>query len=253
VERTPFVAANWKMYKSIAEAVAFTEDFRPLVEGFTGVDIILCPPYVALEAMREKLVGSRVQLGAQNMHWEAEGAYTGEISPRMLQGLCPYVIVGHSERRAYFGETDEIVKKKLAAGFEYALYPILCVGESLEQREAGETQDFVSAQVKAALEGFKADQLDDLVIAYEPIWAIGTGKAATPEDAVEVINGTIREELARLYGTQVTNRMRILYGGSVKPGNAAPFFDVDGIDGGLVGGASLAPTSFSAIVQTAIG
>jgi triosephosphate isomerase len=250
--RIPFVAANWKMYKSIAEAVAFTEDFKSLVEGFTGVDVILCPPYVALEAMRVKLMGSGVKLGAQNMYWEAEGAYTGEIAPKMLEGLCSYVITGHSERRAYFGETDEIVNKKLAAGFDSGLYPILCVGESLEQREAGETHGFVSSQIQAALEGFKADQLDEMVIAYEPIWAIGTGKAATPEDAAEVINGTIREELTHLYGTPLADRMRILYGGSVKPGNAASFFNVDGIDGGLVGGASLEPTSFYAIVQAAI-
>jgi triosephosphate isomerase len=186
------------------------------------------------------------------MHWELGGAYTGEISALMVKEICDFVIIGHSERRAYFHETDEIVNKKLSRSFTQGLGPILCVGESLEQREAGETQQFVSSQVQAALNGFSADQLNTLVIAYEPIWAIGTGKAATPEDAAEVINDTIRKSLAELYSASVADEMRILYGGSVKPVNAASFFNVDGIDGALVGGASLEPDSFSAIVKAAL-
>lgn len=250
--RTPLVAANWKMHKTIAEAVAFVEDFSPLVRDVSGVEIVICPPYIALDAMRAVLDGTEVQLGAQNMYWETAGAFTGEISPTMLQGLCRFVIIGHSERRAYFGETDESVNKKLAVCFEHDLKPILCVGESLQQREAGDTQGFVSGQIEAALQGFDAPQLANLVIAYEPIWAIGTGKAATPQDAAEVINQTIRTTLSDLFGPSVAEMVRVLYGGSVKPDNAASFFSVDGIDGALVGGASLEAGSFSSIVKAAV-
>jgi triosephosphate isomerase len=240
------------MYKTVAESVTFIEGFKPKVQEFEGVDIVLCPPFVSLFAMRESVQASAIHLGAQNMHWEAKGAYTGEISPLMLTGLCDYVIVGHSERRAYFHETHEIVNQKLIASFEHGLRPILCVGESLDQREAGETKDFVSGQVQAALKGIGVEKLSNMVIAYEPIWAIGTGKAATPEDAVEVINETIRITLAGLFDDPVAEAMRILYGGSVQSGNASSFFDVDGIDGALVGGASLEPDSFCAIVEAAL-
>ncbi|MGD8730852.1 MAG: triose-phosphate isomerase [Anaerolineales bacterium] len=250
--RKPFVAANWKMHKTVAEAVLFIDDFVPRVGNIKRVDIILCPPFTSLPVMREKLENSLIQLGAQNMHWEPEGAYTGEISALMLLGLCDYVIIGHSERRAYFDETDEIVNKKLVASFNNGLRPILCVGESLDQREAGETHEFVSGQVKAALNGFSAEELSRMVIAYEPIWAIGTGKAATPDDADEVINQTIRNTLTELFDPSTADAMRILYGGSVKPGNAKTFFDIEGIDGALVGGASLKPDSFSAIVEAAL-
>lgn len=250
--RTPFVAANWKMHKTIADAVVFLEDFIPRVQGFDRVDIVLCPPFTSLPALSERLAERAIHLGAQNVYWEPEGAYTGEVSARMLNELCQFVIVGHSERRASFEETDEVVNKKLAAAFDHGLRPILCVGESLEQREAGDTQSFVSGQVKAALAGFGTEQLATMVIAYEPIWAIGTGKAATPEDAAEVINETIRKTLSESYGDGVADAMRILYGGSVKPDNAVAFFDVEGIDGALVGGASLKADSFAAIVEAAI-
>ncbi len=250
--RTPFVAANWKMHKTIADAVVFIDDFQKRVSDFEGVDIVLCPPYTALHALSDRLGRGHIHLGAQNMYWEPQGAFTGEISPVMLEELCEFVIVGHSERRAYFDETDEIVNKKLAAAFEHGLRPILCVGESLDQREAGDTQKFVSGQVKAALAGFSAGQLETMVIAYEPIWAIGTGKAATPDDAAEVINNTIRQTLAQSYGESIAVAMRILYGGSVKPDNARSFFEIDGIDGALVGGASLEAESFAGIVQAAI-
>ena len=250
--RTPLVAANWKMHKTITEAIAFTDEFKPLVRAVSEAEVVICPPLMALDALRAALDGTVVQLGAQNMYWETAGAYTGEISPLMLQGLCRFVIIGHSERRAYFGESDETVNRKLAACIKHGLEPILCVGESLEQREAGETQSFVSGQIEAALQGFNEDQLTNLVIAYEPIWAIGTGKAATPEDAADVINQTIRKALASLYGPAVAEQVRILYGGSVKPDNAASFFTFDGIDGALVGGASLEAGSFASIVKVAV-
>lgn len=252
MERTPFIAANWKMHKTIAEAIAFIEQFKPMVKDTNGVDIVICPPYTCINSMHEALHESPIELGAQNVHWEMEGAYTGEISPIMLKGICSFVIVGHSERRAYFKETNEIVNKKLVAAYAQGLRPILCVGESLQQREAGETQDFVSNQVEAALVGLSSDQLQRMVIAYEPIWAIGTGKAATPADAAHVINDTIRKPLAGLFGDETADSMRVLYGGSVKPGNATSFFDVDGIDGALVGGAGLEAGSFAAIVAAAV-
>ena len=250
--RTPLVAANWKMHKTITEAIAFTDEFKPLVRAVSEAEVVICPPLMALDALRAALDGTVVQLGAQNMYWETAGAYTGEISPVMLQGLCRFVIIGHSERRAYFGESDETVNRKLAACITHGLAPILCVGESLEQREAGETHSFVSGQIEAALQGFKEDQLTNLVIAYEPIWAIGTGKAATPEDATRVINKTIRKALTALYRPVIAEQVRILYGGSVKPDNAASFFTVDGIDGALVGGASLEAGSFASIVKAAV-
>jgi triosephosphate isomerase len=240
------------MHKTIAEAIAFVEQLKPLVANMHEVDVVVCPSFTCLSAMQERLHGTSIELGAQNAYWEMQGAYTGEISPLMLKELCSFVIVGHSERRAYFRETDEVVNKKLVALYTQGLRPILCVGESLEQREAGETRSFVSNQVEAALVGLSAEQLESMVIAYEPIWAIGTGKAATPEDAAKVINDTIRKALAGLYGVEAADSMRVLYGGSVKPNNAASFFDVEGIDGALVGGASLEAQSFSAIVEAAV-
>lgn len=250
--RTPFIAANWKMHKSIAEAIAFVESFKPIVPDLHGVEIVLCPPFTALAPLKTEIAGSQVKLGAQNLFWEEQGAYTGEISPVMLRELCTFVIVGHSERRAHFHETDEIVNRKLAACFEHRLHPILCVGESLEQREAGETEAFVSGQIKAALQGVSADDLSTMVIAYEPIWAIGTGRAATPGDAAAVINDTIRKTLTDEIGEREAEAMRILYGGSVKPDNAASYFNIEGIDGALVGGASLEASSFSEIIRAAL-
>lgn len=252
MERVPIVAANWKMHKTISEAVAFIEAFQPKVSEVGEVEIVICPPATALSPLRELVEGGRVQLGAQNVHWEAKGAFTGELSPSMLGELCTFVIIGHSERRAMFGETDGTVSKKLSSSLSEGLRPILCVGESLQQREAGETGTFIAGQVNAALDGLSESEINRIVIAYEPIWAIGTGRAATPDDAAAVIDGTIRATLANSFSQSAAGEMRVLYGGSVKPENANSFFKLDGIDGALVGGASLDPDSFLAIVEAAV-
>ncbi len=250
--RKPFIAGNWKMHTTIEEAVALAQALRAELEGVTGCDVTICPPFPALAAVRESLAGSAIGLGAQNVHWEEQGAFTGEISPPMLEGLCDYVIVGHSERRAIFGETDEWVNKKLHAALAHGLKPILCVGENLQQNQAGETDEFVSGQVRAALKGLTAEQARTITMAYEPIWAIGTGVSATGEGANDVIGGTVRETLAALYGDDVAQMIRIQYGGSVKPGNVAEFMAQPEIDGALVGGASLKATDFAAIVRQAL-
>jgi triosephosphate isomerase len=250
--RKPFIAGNWKMHTTIEEAVALAQALRAELEGVTGCDVAICPPFPALAAVRESLVGSAIELGAQNVHWEEQGAFTGEISPPMLEGLCDYVIIGHSERRAIFGETDEWVNKKLHAALAHGLKPILCVGENLQQNRAGETEEFVGGQVRAALKGLTAEQARTITMAYEPIWAIGTGVSATGEGANDVIGGTVRGTLAALYGDDVAQMIRIQYGGSVKPGNVAEFMAQPEIDGALVGGASLKATDFAAIVREAL-
>jgi len=248
--RTPIIAGNWKMNKTVAEAVSFVQEIREALQGIRGVDKVLCPPFVALVPVRELLAGTDIGLGAQNMYYEEKGAYTGEISPLMLEGLCQYVILGHSERRAYFGETDEGVNRKIKAALAHGLTPIVCVGESLEQHEAGETEAWVSGQVRAALAGLTPEQVRGIIIAYEPIWAIGTGKAATPEGANAVIAGPVRGTIAELYGDEVAQAVRVQYGGSVKPQNIGPFMEQPEIDGALVGGASLKP-DFVDIVRIA--
>lgn len=249
--RTPFIAGNWKMHKTIEEAVVLVEELRAALEGIAGCDVAVCPPTPALAAVREALFGSDIGLGAQNMHWEAQGAFTGEVSPPMLAGLCDYIIVGHSERRAIFGESDEWINKKLRAALAHGLKPILCVGENLQQNQAGETEEFVGGQVRAAFAGINAEQARIVTVAYEPIWAIGTGVPATGAGANDIIGTAVRGTLAALYGDDVAQAARIQYGGSVKPSNAAEFMAQPEIDGALVGGASLCAADFAAIAREA--
>ncbi|MBI2858082.1 MAG: triose-phosphate isomerase [Chloroflexi bacterium] len=244
--RTPFIAGNWKMNTTVAEAVALVKDMRPRLDAVASVEKAVCPPFVSLAAVASALAGSTVKLGAQNVHFEDKGAYTGEISPLMLKGLCEYVIIGHSERRHYFCETDEIVNKKLKAALRAAFKPIMCVGERLEENEAGETEQVVSTQVRAGLEGIPPT--DVLVIAYEPVWAIGTGKAATCDQAQDTIS-LIRSKAAQAFGSDVARRVRILYGGSVTPANISDMMSRPDIDGALVGGASLKAADFVSIVE----
>ncbi len=249
--RVPFVAGNWKMYKTIAEAVALSKELRTELDGVPGCDVAVCPPFTALSVVREVLAGSTLAVGAQDMHWEEQGAFTGEVSPLMLQGLVDCVIIGHSERRTLFGETDATVNKKLHAALAHGLKPILCVGENLEQNRAGETERFVGGQVRAAFAGISAAQARSITVAYEPIWAIGTGVPATAEGANTIIGAAVRGTLAGLYGDATAQAMRIQYGGSVKPDNFAEFAAQPEIDGALVGGASLKAQDFVAIVRGA--
>ncbi len=250
--RKPFIAGNWKMHTTIEEAVALAQELRAALEGAAGCDVAICPPFPALAAVREALAGSAIGLGAQNMHWEEQGAFTGEVSPLILVGLCDYVIIGHSERRTLFSETDEMVNKKLHAALTHGLKLILCIGENLEQNQAGETEEFVGGQIRADFAGITAEQARAITVAYEPIWAIGTGVPATGEGANATIGGTVRGTLATLYGDEVAQAMRIQYGGSVKPGNIAEFMTQPEIDGALVGGASLRAADFAAIVKEAL-
>jgi triosephosphate isomerase len=247
--RKPFLAGNWKMHKTIQEAVELVEAIKGPLSEIDSVDSGVCPPFVALPAVTEVLKGTGIKVGAQNMYWEEQGAYTGEISPLMLAGIADMVVIGHSERRQYFGETDETVNKKIKAALAHDLLPIVCVGESLEQNQAGETEPFVSGQVRGAFEGISADEMKGIVVAYEPIWAIGTGLAATPEQANDVIGGVVRATLAKLYGDDVAQAVVIQYGGSIKPANVHELMAQPDIDGGLVGGASLKAESFIELVR----
>ena len=249
--RTPFVAGNWKMNKSADAAVSFVREIAPQLDAIDGIDIAVCPPFIALSGVAAALAGSRVGVGAQNMYFEESGAYTGEISPTMLQGLCRYVILGHSERRALFGETDEGVNKKILAALAHQLTPIVCVGESLAQNEAGETQSFVSGQVRAAFAGLSDWQAAVCVVAYEPIWAIGTGRSATSQQAEDIIRASVRDVLTDLFGPDTAQAIRIQYGGSVTVDNIAEYMRQPDIDGALVGGASLKPT-FVDLVRSAV-
>ena len=244
--RLPIIAGNWKMNTTIDEAVTLVRDMLDKLDRIAGVEKVLCPPFISLSAVRALLLDSSIKLGAQNLHFEQKGAYTGEISPPMLAGLCEYVILGHSERRQYFGETDEIVNRKVKAALKAGLKPILCVGESLSENEAGKTEEIVTRQIKGALAGI--DFTRDLVTAYEPIWAIGTGKAATGQQANHTI-GLIRHTLSDLYGEPAAQAIRIQYGGSVTGANIAEFISQPEIDGALVGGASLKAPDFISIVQ----
>ncbi|MHB9094191.1 MAG: triose-phosphate isomerase [Eubacteriales bacterium] len=247
--RKPIIAGNWKMYKTVEEAIALVSELSTLLDGCTGVEAIVCPPFTALGAVIEAAEGTNITVGAQNMHWEAQGAFTGEVSPVMLKEMgCKYVILGHSERRQYFGESDKNVNKKVKAAFEYGLLPIVCVGEILEQREQGVTEQVVRTQVEGALAGLDRDRVASLVVAYEPVWAIGTGKTASNEDAQQVI-GFIRDVIAGMYGAGPADNVRIQYGGSVKPDNIAGLMQQQDIDGALVGGASLNAGNFAAIVK----
>lgn len=247
--RRPILAGNWKMNKTIAEAVEFVNAIKEPLAGFTNVEQAVCPPFVALAPVSEALRGSPIKVGAQDMHWEEQGAFTGEVSPLMLKGICDLVIIGHSERRQFFGETDETVNRKLKAALAHGFTPIVCVGESLEQNRAGETAPFVSAQVRAAFADIGAEQARGVIVAYEPIWAIGTGLAATPEDANSTIGGVVRATLRELYGDGVAQAMRIQYGGSISQKNVRELMEQPEIDGGLVGGASLKVDDFITLVR----
>ena len=248
MKRRPLIAGNWKMHKTVPETLAYIEAFKPLVAGVDDRDIMLAPPFTALDAAQRALEGTNIALGAQNCHWEEEGAFTGEVSPRMLADLgVAYVIIGHSERRHIFGETDEMIRRKVEAALRHELVPILCIGERLEEREAGKTLSVLERQLKEGLKGLSASDLRDLVVAYEPVWAIGTGKTATPEQAEEA-HAFCRKLLAGMFGEEFAERTRILYGGSVKPENVVGLMARPDIDGALVGGASLKPDVFARIV-----
>ena len=244
--RMPFVAGNWKMNTTATEAERLVLEMLEKLDSIKGVDKVLCPPFVSLVGIGMMLQSSSINLGAQNMYFEAKGAYTGEISPVMLRELCQFVILGHSERRWYFGETDEIVNRKLKGALANSLKPILCVGERLEENEAGKTKEVVSRQVNAALSGI--EPVRDLVIAYEPVWAIGTGKAASGKQAAATIQ-FIRDVVAKLWNESTAQDLRILYGGSVTSANIAEFVSHPEIDGALVGGASLKAEEFVGIVE----
>ena len=251
--RTPLVAGNWKMFKTIAEARHLVSELVPGLQSIAGVEKVLCPPSTDLMAVAALLEGTDIGIGAQNMHWESSGAFTGEISPAMVAELCRYVILGHSERRQYFAETDTTVNRKVKAALEQGLIPIVCVGETLAEYEAERTAEVVGRQIKLGLAGIELPPGDAaaLVIAYEPVWAIGTGRASTAPDANAVIADVIRAGLRDLFGDEVAQGVRVLYGGSVKPENAVEFFTMPDIDGALVGGASLKAGDFTAITQAA--
>jgi triosephosphate isomerase len=243
------IAGNWKMYKTGDEAVDFVQKLLPQVSGVADRDIMIAPAFTALEAAAAALKGSAVGLGAQDMFWEAEGAFTGQVSPRMLAAAgCRYVIIGHSERRQFFGETDDTVNRKIRAALKSDLVPVMCVGESEKEREAGQTFSILDKQIKDGLEKLVAAELGSLVIAYEPVWAIGTGKTATAAQAEEA-HAFIRSLMEGLFGSGLAASVRILYGGSVKPENASELMAMSDIDGALVGGASLNPDSFAKIVK----
>ena len=250
--RTPFVAGNWKMNKTIAEARDLVSSMSAKLREISGVEKVLCPPFMSLMAASALLEGSGIGLGAQNMHWEEKGAFTGEISPAMVKELCRYVILGHSERRAYFGETDQIVNRKLVVAQAVDLTPIVCVGETLDQYESKRTREVVSAQTRQSLRDVSPAFAPRIVVAYEPVWAIGTGKASNGEEANAVVKDVIRPALAELFGNDTAQAIRVLYGGSVTSSNAAEFFGQPDIDGALVGGASLKLDEFAAIVKAAI-
>lgn len=246
--RLPFIAGNWKMYKTVHEAEATAKQLVSMLPSPLSVEVMIAPPFVALATVAEAIAGSAIALGAQNMHWHAEGAYTGEVSAGMLAAVgCRYVILGHSERRQYFGETDETVNRKLHAALGTGLRAIVCVGESGKQREDGKTFSVLDKQIEIGLKGLSLDDASNAVIAYEPIWAIGTGKTATSQQAQEV-HRYLRQRLAETFGESKAEAIRILYGGSVKPGNISELMAMPDVDGALVGGASLESETFSKIV-----
>lgn len=246
--RRKVIAGNWKMNKTPVEVVEFMENFPELVKD-SEAEVILCAPYIDVMILMKLADDTNIKVGVQNMHYEERGAYTGEVSPRMLRDIgVDYVIIGHSERRAYYNETDESINKKLKSAFKYNLKPILCVGETLTQREEGITKELITTQVRVALEGLTDLQVKNTIVAYEPIWAIGTGKTATANEANEAIRW-IRDEVRKIYGDETADEIILQYGGSVKASNAKELFEMSDIDGGLVGGASLDPTEFSKIVN----
>lgn len=250
--RTPIIAGNWKMFKTPAEAVTFVNELAPRLALFEAAERVVCPPFVALPGVAAALAGTPIKVGAQNVHWEPQGAFTGQIAPPMLQGLVEYVIIGHSEVRQYLGDTDEMINRKAKALLDHGLKPIIAVGESLAQNEAGETESFVGGQVRAAFAGISAEALPNIVVAYEPIWAIGTGRSANPEQANSIIKRAVRDVLAELYGSEAAEGVRIQYGGSVKPDNMYGYMVQPDIDGALVGGASLKVDDFTQLVEQAV-
>ncbi|HQP31856.1 MAG TPA: triose-phosphate isomerase [Deltaproteobacteria bacterium] len=247
--RRALIAGNWKMYKTLADVDAFAAAFAGAVEGVTGRAVVICPPFIYLERLAQAFKGTAIKVGAQNVYWEDQGAFTGEVSAPMLKSLgITFVIVGHSERRQYFGDTDTTVNKRVLAALKSALIPIVCVGETLEQREAGHTMSVIDTQVRLGLKGLSQEQAAGVIIAYEPVWAIGTGRTATPEIAQEV-HAHIRGIIADLFGESIANNTPILYGGSVKPDNIDELMAKPDVDGALVGGASLEAASFERIVK----
>ncbi|MEW6321708.1 MAG: triose-phosphate isomerase [Acidobacteriota bacterium] len=251
--RLPLIAGNWKMFKTIQETVAYVREFGSLVKGLTGVEMVIAPPFTALHAAVEAARGGNVLVAAQDVHWEREGAFTGEVSAGMIREAgAEFVIIGHSERRTLFGETDLEVNRKVHAALTADLTPIVCIGETLAQREANQTLEVLDRQLKAGLDGVTGEQLAGLVLAYEPVWAIGTGRNATPEQAQEA-HAHIRGRLRAWFGVDASEHCHILYGGSVKPENIAPIIEKPDVDGALVGGASLDPRAFAQMVKTAAG
>ena len=250
--RRPIIAGNWKMYKTVQESVDTAIGLKRKFYTFSDADIVICPPFTSLSKVQDEIIDSSIMLGAQNMHWEKEGAFTGETSPHMLKDLgCKFVIIGHSERRNIFGETDSAVNKKVKVVLKYGMVPIMCVGEKLEERDNGTTFEILEKQLVRDLEGLLKEDVVRVVIAYEPIWAIGTGRTATPQQAQEA-HKFIRDFIEKTYDKETSSKIRIQYGGSVKPENIAKLMSQDDVDGALVGGASLDVNSFSEIVQNAV-
>lgn len=249
--RTPFVAGNWKMNKTVAEARELVSAMGKELNKIGKVDIVVCPPFISILAVANLLHDTRIGVGAQNIHWEEKGAFTGEISPAMVKEFAQFVILGHSERRTYFGETNETVNKKVHAAIKTGLTPIVCVGETLQENQAGQTTEVVKSQTLEGLKGLDAATATKIVVAYEPVWAIGTGLAATADDAQNVHKNVVRKALIELFGNDAAQQIRILYGGSVNASNATDFFSREDIDGALVGGASLKTEDFVAIAKAA--
>lgn len=247
--KKPLIAGNWKMHKTVEEAITFVSELMDRLENVTDRDILLVPPYTALQSISEIIKGTNLLLGAQNLFWEDEGAYTGEISPGMIKSVgCSHVIIGHSERRQYFGETNDTVNLKVKVALKNGLLPLVCIGESLEERETNKTFNVIDTQIKEGLKDSSSDEIQKITIAYEPVWAIGTGKTATPEQANEV-HSFIKKTLKKIYGNGILSAIRILYGGSVKPDNIDELMAKEDIDGALVGGASLKVDAFERIVK----
>jgi triosephosphate isomerase (TIM) len=250
--RKPIVVGNWKMNKTAEQSTLLIADLLPELKTIQKVDCVVCPVFTSLMVVAQMVNNTGIGVGAQDMNWESAGAYTGEVAPNMVKEFCQYVILGHSERRLYFGETDETVNKKVKAALAIGLTPIMCVGETIKENEAGMTAEVVERQLRKGLEGITTDQMGTVIIAYEPVWAIGTGRAATKEDAQRIIGAIIRKQLTILYGDDSAQRVRILYGGSVNGQNANEYFQMPDIDGALVGGASLKAPDFVSIARAAI-
>jgi triosephosphate isomerase (TIM) len=249
--RKPFVAGNWKMNKLVAEAAPLVAELLPGLQAVPTVTSVVCPPFTALMPISAMLEGTEVGVGAQDLYWEKSGAYTGQISAEMVKEFCQYVILGHSERRTLFGETDETVNNKVKAALNAGLIPIVCIGETLEENETNQTFTVINRQVREGLKGLTHEQAGRLVIAYEPVWAIGTGRAANPESANKIHKDVVRAAVSKMFGDNVGNNVQVLYGGSVKGDNAAEYFKMSDIDGALVGGASLKAADFLRIVEAA--